>query len=76
VNLTWVDRSSNESGFRVLRCLGTNCTPVVLVSLGEGTTSYSDLTVAPRTTYRYQIQAWNSWGTSSSAIVKVTTPRR
>jgi predicted phage tail protein len=76
VTLTWTDRSSNESGFRVLRCTGSGCTPVtVLVTLAAGATSFSDLTVQPRKTYRYRIQAFNSAGVGNSTIVKVTTPR-
>ena len=76
VNLTWTDTSSNETGFRVLRCLGANCTPTAtVVTLSAGSTSYSDLAVQPRTTYRYRIQAYNSAGVASSAIVKVTTKR-
>ena len=77
VDLTWTDTSSNETGFRVLRCVGGKCTPIVtLVSLPAGSTSFSDLTVQPRTIYRYRIQAYNSAGVASSAIVKATTPRR
>jgi predicted phage tail protein len=77
VNLTWTDTSSNEAGFRVLRCVGTKCTPTVLVAqLSAGVTSYADISAQPRTTYRYRIQAFNSAGVGNSAIVKVTTPRR
>jgi serine protease AprX len=77
VNLTWVDRSDNETGFRVLRCTGSKCTPVaVLVTLASGTTSFADLSVKPRTTYRYRVQAFNAAGVGTSAIVKATTPRR
>jgi serine protease AprX len=77
IGLTWVDRSNNETGFRVLRCVGSKCTPTaVLVTLAAGTISFNDVTVLPRTTYRYRIQSFNSAGAGSSAIVKVTTPRR
>ena len=77
VDLTWVDSSTNETGFWVLRCTGTKCTPVeVLVVLAAGATSFTDLGVQPRTTYRYRVQSFNSAGVGNSAIVKVTTPRR
>ena len=77
VNLTWTDTSSNETGFRVMRCVGAKCTPtVVLATTGASVASFVDLTVSPRTTYRYRIQAFNSNGVAVSAIVKVTTPRR
>ena len=77
VNLAWVDRSSDETGFRVLRCVGAKCTPLtVLVSLAAGVTSFADLSVQPRTSYRYRIQAFNSAGVGNSTIVKVTTRRR
>lgn len=76
VNLAWVDRSGNESGFRVLRCTGAKCTPTTIVAtLAAGVTSYRDTTVKPRKTYRYRIQAYNEAGVGNSTIVKVTTPR-
>ena len=47
VNLTWVDRSSNETGFRVLRCVGTKCTPRPWSRRSaRASTTYADLTVA------------------------------
>ena len=76
VNLAWVDRSGNESGFRVLRCRGGSCTPsAVIATLAAGTTSYRDTTVKAGVVYRYRIQAYNAAGSANSTIVKVTTPR-
>jgi hypothetical protein len=46
------------------------------VSLAAGVTSFADLSVQPRTSYRYRVQAFNSAGVGNSTIVKVTTRRR
>jgi hypothetical protein len=72
VTLTWTDTSNNETGFRVLRCAGTKCTPTnVVATLAAGTTTWADTSVKRRTTYRYRIQAYNSAGNGNSVIVTV-----
>jgi len=76
VTLAWTDASSNEVGFRVLRCKGTKCTPTaVVVTLAPDVVTWTDVAVLPRTTYRYRIRAYNSAGVGTSGIVTVKTPR-
>jgi len=68
VDLTWVDNSDNELGFRVWRddaCIAT---------LGPNTTSYSDTTTTPSTTYQYSVAAYNAAGMAFSNPVEITTP--
>ncbi len=78
VNLTWTDTAATESGFRIERALVTNGTPGLFTGIdgvGENITSYSDTTVAPNTTYAYQVYAFNGSGNSlPSNIATVTTP--
>jgi len=76
VTLSWTDTSANETGFLVLRCKGPKCTPTTVVAtLTAGVVTWTDLSVLPRTTYRYRIQAYNSVGTGTSGIVTAKTPR-
>jgi len=70
VDLSWVGSSDNVrvAGYDVLRddaVVGTS-----------GTTSFSDVTTQPRTTYRYQVRARDASGnvSSLSASTTVTTP--
>jgi hypothetical protein len=66
VNLSW-NASAGATGYNVLRdgaFLGTS-----------GSTSFSDTTVQPETTYSYAVEAFNGAGTSpASASVDVATP--
>lgn len=77
VDLTWVDNSGNEDGFRVFRCTGSGCTPTVqLVQLSTpNLTGYSDASAAGGITYRYHVVAYNAVGPSpASNIAEAQTP--
>ncbi|MEO6511774.1 MAG: S8 family serine peptidase [Nocardioides sp.] len=75
VDLRWTDTSTNETGVRVLRCIGAKCTKLAVVAtLPANTTNWSDLTTKANTTYRYKVEAYNSVGSSASSIVTVKTP--
>ncbi|HJQ68020.1 MAG TPA: choice-of-anchor D domain-containing protein [Blastocatellia bacterium] len=74
VDLTWTDNSNNELGFRVLRSLD-NITYTEIATLPPNTTSFSDTTVTPNTTFFYRVVAFNNFGNSEpSNTVGVTTP--
>jgi hypothetical protein len=77
VALAWTDNAATESGFRVERCTGRNCTNFSVVArLGADVTGYADTSVAARTRYRYRVDAWNAGGASAySNVVAVRTPR-
>jgi hypothetical protein len=78
INLSWTDNASNETGFRILRCKGSNCTNFTLIdTLGANITSYANTNLAANTTYRYRIYAYNATGNSGySNIAAATTLRR
>lgn len=74
INLAWTDNSSNESGFRVERCQGNNCTNFVqIVQLGPNVTSYPNTGLARNKVYRYRVRAFN--GTGNSGYSNIATAR-
>jgi titin len=74
VNLTWTDNSANETGFVVERS-GDDAVFTVLSTVGAGTVSYQDGTVAPLTTYYYRVAAKGADGNSAySDTAGVKTP--
>lgn len=77
VDLSWVDNSGNEQGFRIFRCTGAGCTPTVqLVQLATpNLTAYSDTNAVANTIHRYHVVAYNMAGNSSpSNTDDATTP--
>jgi predicted phage tail protein len=78
INLSWTDKSDNETGFRIERCKGSTCTNFSLIAtVGANVTSYANTKLNGNTTYRYRVYAYNASGNSSySSIVTATTPRR
>ena len=65
VNLTWVDNSTNETGFVLDRSTSSSFTSPVSRSLGANVTTFSDTGLTASTTYFYRIKAVN--GTLSSS---------
>ncbi len=72
VNLSWTDRSSNETHFVVERCTGTNCTnfaalPATVPARAgtNGIVTFADTTVTAPNVYSYRVRAMN--GTAASA---------
>jgi hypothetical protein len=73
VNLTWVDNSNNETGFKIERSINGGVTWSLLATVGAGVTSYSDSSVANGNTYSYRVYAYNSAGNSAdSNTVSIT----
>jgi fibronectin type 3 domain-containing protein len=78
VSLSWTASTDNVgvTGYFVQRCSGSGCTNFSQVaSLPGNTTAFSDTTLAPSTTYNYQIVATDAAGnlSSPSNIATVTT---
>lgn len=72
VNVTWVDLAETETGYRIERSIdGVNYT--VLAALSADSTSYSDTSVNPETSYYYRVTATGSSGDSDGIITQVTT---
>jgi hypothetical protein len=69
IALSWIDNSSNETGFMVERSTnGINFSTIV--NLPANTTNYIDNGVDPGT-YYYRVTAYNSAGVGSSTIVTI-----
>jgi len=62
INLSWVDNSINETGFKVERRTANSSTYFYVITLGPNATSYSDTGLSPLTTYYYRVRAINNFG--------------
>jgi hypothetical protein len=78
--LSWIDNSSNETGFTVERCTGSLLTCAsssgwsVRATLATNSISFNDLGLAPQTAYSWRVKAVNSFGSSNySNYVSATT---
>lgn len=58
INLSWVDNSIDEVGFRIERRTA-NSTFTEIATVGANTTFYSDTGLLPYTTYYYRVRAYN-----------------
>ena len=73
IDLTWQDRSTGESGFRVERSSGSGFTAVH--TTGAGINSYADTTATPGTPYTYRVFAVSAAGESAASNESSATPR-
>jgi hypothetical protein len=74
INLTWIDNSSNETGFIIGRSTVNGGPYTDVAGLVAGSTSYSDSGRSPNTTYYYVVRATGSAGNSAnSAQASATT---
>ena len=73
INLTWRDRSNNETSFRIER--STNGTTFELIAgVQPGQYTYVDAGLDPSSTYTYRVLASNEYGDSAySAEASATT---
>ncbi len=75
IDLAWTDQSTNETGFKIERRIGTTGSFIQIATAAANVTSYSDTTVVASTTYSYRVRATNSVGDSAySALANATTP--
>lgn len=70
IKLTWLDNSSNETGFVIERRVGSAAWGVVATLVAQ-TVSYTDSGLSPATAYSYQVRALN--GVTSSAASNIVT---
>jgi len=75
VNLSWVDNSSNETGFTIERKTGAGAYSAISASAAN-ITAYNDIGLSANTTYSYRVIAFNSAGNSPGHTneVTITTP--
>ncbi len=75
INLSWTDNSTNETGFRIERKIGTNNYQVIK-NTDANITNYNDQDLQLNTEYTYRVIAYNSVGGSApvySSIVTITS---
>jgi hypothetical protein len=73
VNLTWLDNSTNETGFKIERSTDGGVTWSLLATVGANVTSYSDTNVTKGGSYTYRVYAYDGVGSSGySNVVSIT----
>jgi hypothetical protein len=66
INLTWVDNSNNEQGFKIERCSGAGCNNFTQIALvGANVVSYTNTGLSASTSYSYRMRAYNASGDSN-----------
>jgi pimeloyl-ACP methyl ester carboxylesterase len=66
INLSWVDLSTNETGFEVVRGTASGGPFTSLATTAAGATSFVDtFALSPSTTYYYQVRSVNAGGASA-----------
>jgi formylglycine-generating enzyme required for sulfatase activity len=60
INLSWQDKSDNETAFKIERKIGSNGTYALLNTTPENVPSYSDTGLTTGVTYYYRVQAFSS----------------
>lgn len=73
VNLTWIDNSTIESGFRIFRRKVGSLTYELIGQRGINQTTFTDSALEPLTAYEYYIEAYNATGSDASVTRQVTT---
>jgi len=78
INLSWTDRSDNETGFKIERKTGSGSYSQI-ATVPANTTTYSNTGLSPLTTYTYRVRAYNASGDSgfsneASATTLESTP--
>ena len=75
INLSWTDNSTNETGFRIERKIGSNNYQIIK-NTDANITNYIDQGLQLNTEYTYRVVAYNSVGASTpvySSIVTITS---
>jgi alpha-tubulin suppressor-like RCC1 family protein len=74
VNLSWIDSTFNEIGFKIERQTGLSGTFEQIATVNANVTSYSDTGLNPDTPYYYRIRAYNTFGDGLNLYSSVITP--
>ena len=67
INLSWADNSSDETGFKIERKIGSGGTYVQIGTVSAGVTTYGDTGLSASTQYYYRVRATNAAGDSAYA---------
>jgi hypothetical protein len=78
INLSWIDNSTNESGFKIERCAGAGCANFTqIATVNPDVTTFTNSGLAKSKSYSYRVRAYNAAGNSAySNIATAKTPRR
>lgn len=68
VNLTWIDNSNNESGFKIERKIGDSGSWSEIVTVGANEEAYQDTGLTSGTKYYYRVRAYNDAGNSEYSL--------
>ncbi len=71
INLSWIDNSNNEDGFKIERWNGSGWAHINTV--GRDATAFTDFQVTLNTTYLYRVRAYNSVGDSDPSDQRSAT---
>ncbi|MEP6583198.1 MAG: PA14 domain-containing protein, partial [Ginsengibacter sp.] len=75
INLTWSDKSTNESGFEIYRKAATDPAYIIINTTVANTVAFADSTALPSTQYSYKILAVNTYGQSAFTAVATATSK-
>ena len=71
INLTWTDRSTNETGFKIERKL-VGGTFEVIGTTATNIATFSNTGLTPATTYIYRVYSYNEGGKSPTYSIELT----
>jgi N-acetylneuraminic acid mutarotase len=75
IDVTWADRSNDETAFEVERSADGGVSFAPLATVGAGVIGHADQGLAPETRYVYRVRAVNGAGASGwSNVAEATTP--
>jgi P pilus assembly chaperone PapD/predicted esterase len=74
LNLTWTDKSNNETGFEIYRSTSSGGTYAIVATAAANAVSYTDTALQASTAYYYKIRAIGNYGESAyTAVANATT---
>jgi len=70
IDLAWTDASSDETGFKIERCVGVGCSDFAqIATVGTNVTTFSNSGLTADVTYRYRVSAYNASGPSDPSNI-------
>ena len=74
INLSWVDNATNETTYKIERCLQAGCASFTeIAQLGPDVTTYTNSGLSAGQTYSYRVRAANDGGNSAYSNIAAAT---